>query len=217
MTGILTLTAYLEIRNTYRSMGTEMIKNTCIQMNTTISDLYTGDWSIDGDKVLNASIEAARAGESGRGFAVVAEEIGELATDSANTASEIRDVMSRLVEVSTEATNKAKEVGAIQTDVQNVLDTTVESINDLISGVGVTVDGISTISDVIEDCASTKTVIVNVMHSLYSITEENAESTKETSVSIQEQNDTINDLANAADGLNNLAIKLNEDMAFFKL
>ena len=68
-----------------------------------------------------------------------------------------------------------------------------------------------------EDCASTKTVIVNAMHSLYSITEENAESTKETSVSIQEQNDTINDLANAADGLNNLAIKLNEDMAFFKL
>ena len=36
---------------------------------------------------LNASIEAARAGESGRGFAVVAEEIGQLATQSANTAS----------------------------------------------------------------------------------------------------------------------------------
>ena len=35
---------------------------------------------------LNASIEAARAGEAGRGFAVVAQQIGKLATDSANSA-----------------------------------------------------------------------------------------------------------------------------------
>ena len=35
---------------------------------------------------LNASIEAARAGEAGRGFAVVAQQIGKLATDSADSA-----------------------------------------------------------------------------------------------------------------------------------
>lgn len=36
---------------------------------------------------LNASIEAARAGESGKGFAVVADQIGKLASDSANSAA----------------------------------------------------------------------------------------------------------------------------------
>lgn len=35
---------------------------------------------------LNASIEAARAGEAGKGFAVVADQIGKLASDSANSA-----------------------------------------------------------------------------------------------------------------------------------
>lgn len=35
---------------------------------------------------LNASIEAARAGEAGRGFAVVAQQIGKLASDSADSA-----------------------------------------------------------------------------------------------------------------------------------
>ena len=35
---------------------------------------------------LNASIEAARAGEHGKGFAVVADQIGKLATDSAQAA-----------------------------------------------------------------------------------------------------------------------------------
>lgn len=43
---------------------------------------------------LNASIEAARAGEMGKGFAVVATEIGKLAGESAETASEISEINS---------------------------------------------------------------------------------------------------------------------------
>lgn len=46
---------------------------------------------------LNASIEAARAGEAGRGFAVVASEIGQLATNSAETASRIKEVSSLVI------------------------------------------------------------------------------------------------------------------------
>jgi methyl-accepting chemotaxis protein len=46
---------------------------------------------------LNASIEAARAGEAGRGFAVVATEIGHLAEESANTASEIGEINDEII------------------------------------------------------------------------------------------------------------------------
>lgn len=41
---------------------------------------------------LNASIEAARAGEAGRGFAVVAGEIGNLASSSSETATQIQAI-----------------------------------------------------------------------------------------------------------------------------
>lgn len=41
---------------------------------------------------LNASIEAARAGEAGKGFAVVADEIGNLASSSSSTATEIQTI-----------------------------------------------------------------------------------------------------------------------------
>lgn len=42
---------------------------------------------------LNASIEAARAGEAGKGFAVVADQIGKLASDSAKSAVNTRELI----------------------------------------------------------------------------------------------------------------------------
>lgn len=47
---------------------------------------------------LNASIEAARAGEAGKGFAVVADQIGKLASDSAQSAINTRDLISKTLQ-----------------------------------------------------------------------------------------------------------------------
>lgn len=47
---------------------------------------------------FNASVEAARAGEQGKGFAVVAEEIGNLATLSGKSATEISAILQQSTE-----------------------------------------------------------------------------------------------------------------------
>lgn len=47
---------------------------------------------------LNASIEAARSGENGRGFAVVADQMGELAKDSGNSATEIKATLNTITD-----------------------------------------------------------------------------------------------------------------------
>lgn len=166
---------------------------------------------------LNASIEAARAGEAGRGFAVVAEEIGNLATESASIADEIRNEMARLIETSQSAMQKSGEVQVINKEVSSVLGETVETINNLIEGVDVTVDGVTTISGLAEECAANKTMIVDSMDSLSAISEENAAATEETSASMEELNATVNVLASSADNLSDIARKLDEDLQFFKV
>ena len=166
---------------------------------------------------LNASIEAARAGEAGRGFAVVAEEIGKLATESADTASEIRIEMETLLRQSQNAIQKTREVTEISETVNAVLQNTVAQINDLISGVDTTVDGVTTISGLSEESAANKSMIVDAMDSLSAISEENAASTQETSASMQELNATVNVLSQSASDLNDLAKQLEEDLGFFKM
>lgn len=61
---------------------------------------------------LNASIEAARAGEAGKGFAVVADQIGKLATDSAQSVVSTKELIGKTVE-EIEKGNKITEQNAV--------------------------------------------------------------------------------------------------------
>ena len=47
---------------------------------------------------LNASIEAARAGQAGKGFAVVADQIGKLASDSAQSAVDTKKLIEKALQ-----------------------------------------------------------------------------------------------------------------------
>jgi len=69
---------------------------------------------------LNATIEAARAGEAGKGFAVVASEVKNLANQTARATEEISNKIITVQNVSTEAANAIRGIGA-----------TIERINEI--------------------------------------------------------------------------------------
>ena len=164
---------------------------------------------------LNASIEAARAGEAGKGFAVVAEEIGKLADDSKKMADDIRKEMDVLLEQSKAAVEAAEQVRQGNVNQQLALGETLEAVNGMLSDIGSTVGGVQLISRGADTCESSKNAVVDTMSALSAISEQNAASSEETGASMEELSATVTTLAGSANGLKEIADKLNEEMSFF--
>lgn len=80
---------------------------------------------------LNAAVEAATAGEAGKGFAVVAQEVRNLASRSAQAASEIKT----LVENATTKANEGKRIADVMIDGYSNLNTSINNTIELIDDV----------------------------------------------------------------------------------
>ena len=165
---------------------------------------------------LNASIEAARAGEAGKGFAVVAEEIRKLADDSDSMAQAIRVEMDELLKQAEAAVAAANLVKQGNLEQQEAIGGTLESVNGMLEDIDGTVVGIRDIAGGASTCVTSNDVVSDAMSSLSAISEENAASSETTGASVQELSATVSSLANSADDLKEIALKLNEEMLFFK-
>ena len=79
-----------------------------------------------------------------------------------------------------------------------------------------TVIGVREVSGGANTCVSSNDVVSDAMSSLSAISEENAASSETTGASVQELSATVASLADSADDLKDIAVKLNEEISFFK-
>ncbi|MGK7936766.1 MAG: methyl-accepting chemotaxis protein [Xenococcaceae cyanobacterium] len=135
---------------------------------------------------INASIEAARAGDEGRGFAVVAEEIGELATQSAQATKEVGSIITTIQKEVAQVV-AAMEVGNTQVgEGSNLVEQTKQSLEKILT-VSYQIDRlVQSISETTVSQAETSEVVTQLMKEIAQVSERTSSASKEVSSSLDE-------------------------------
>ena len=166
---------------------------------------------------LNASIEAARAGEMGRGFAVVAEEIRQLADQSKESADQIRNIVETLIlnsDHSVDIMNGVVQEIHLQSD---KLDVTHQAFEDLNREIRRVVEAVTMIASETEHIEQFKNGVMEGIENLSAVSQENAASTQETSASMMELGNIVEDCVRATERLVAISESLSENAKHFKL
>lgn len=217
-----TLVELIEISNRTRNSIDEVNRQTDITNKSVMEigsavDMITDIASQTNLLSLNASIEAARAGEHGRGFAVVADEIRQLADQSSESAKKIGEIVEELIANSNRSVQTMNGVLTEINEQNEMLDTTRNVFRELNEEVGNVVVAIDNIQREINYVNQAKDGVLNSMDSLAAIAQENAASTEETSASMMELGNIVNDCYNATQDLVDIAGDMNDNVNRFQI
>ena len=157
---------------------------------------------------LNASIEAARAGEAGRGFAVVASEIQKLAEQSNRSANEIEKIIENLSAESSRSVSIMDDVKVIIEMQNNDVNETEKAFHLLRDDIEESIQSIELIAEKTQNLNEARERVIDVVHNLTSIAQENAASTEETLANATRVNDAIGDVERQAEDLKAIADNL---------
>lgn len=152
---------------------------------------------------LNATIEAARAGEHGRGFAVVADEVRKLAE---RTQKSLLDINSTMNVITEGITNNSARITEISDKIQ-------EASNDAVE----LVEYAKTSQEKVQASVQISSEVVHANTYIARRTKELIEDMQET-ISLSDNNKKLgNDLKAIAEGMSDVASKLDEELKRFRV
>ncbi len=165
---------------------------------------------------LNASIEAARAGEAGRGFAVVAGEIGKLAEQSNNFTRQINNDIRDLTANIDFAVKTIEEMDSTINIQSKIVEQTKEKFEGIALSLEQIKSAILSLNTSGNDIENQRDEMIRILGNLSAISEENAAATEETLATVESQNSSISQIADACVELSDLAKGIHSNIVKFK-
>jgi len=166
---------------------------------------------------LNASIEAARAGEHGKGFSVVASEVQNLAEQTKQSAVQIQQMIQGIKEETTATAGIMSSTMDRFAELDEAVHATEHEFNAISTLISQTIVETNAMAKELNTLLEQNDLITKAMHGAAHVSQENAAAIEEITASTDEQVTAISNVAKAAERLNELSMRLNQDIARYRL
>ena len=153
----------------------------------------------------------------GKGFAVVAGQISKLAEQSNESAKQIEEIITTLMEDSEKAVATMDEVKEIMNSQSDMVSESGEVFKKVLGDINVSRNGIKEISDNMQELNKSRQTVTDIVSNLSAIAEENAASTEETSASTTEVATSVQEISQNASHLRNISSELKSAISIFKI